>query len=75
MSEQFTDPLNEDKVKIQTVISHLQVEEHLDKEQLSDAFHSAGLDEVNDTVSETNESVEIITPTIVVDRPDILTYG
>ena len=42
----------EEQLKIKTVINNLQVKVHLDKDQLHDAFISAGLEEVNDVVSE-----------------------
>ena len=45
----------EEQLKIKTVISNLQVKDHLDKDQLHEAFFSAGLEEVNDTVRKGNE--------------------
>ena len=53
MSDNMAAQEKDENVKIETVINSIQVEEHLDKDQLHDAFISAGLDEVTDTVRHT----------------------
>ena len=45
----------DEQLKIETVINSIQAEEHLDKDQLHEAFISAGLDEVTDAVRNNSE--------------------
>ena len=74
MSDNMAAQEKEEQLKIDTVISSIQVEEHLDKDQLHDAFISAGLDEVTDTVSIRQNSIaySITIAPVSADRPDIL---
>ena len=53
MSDNLAAQEKDEQLKIKTVIKSIQVEEHLDKDQLHDAFISAGLDEVTDMVRHT----------------------
>ena len=50
MSEPLAVHEDNEQKKIESVINSIQVEEHLDKHQLLEAFLTAGLEEVNDTV-------------------------
>ena len=50
MSETLADDEGEEQLKIETVINHIKSEDHLNKDQLHEAFLSAGLEEVNETV-------------------------
>ena len=50
MGSHVTTVDDNEQVKIDTVITSLKAAEQLDKQQLHEAFLSAGLDEVNDTV-------------------------
>ena len=53
MGTQLSADDDNEQVKIATVINSLNTAEHLDKQQLHEAFLSAGLDEVNDMVGNT----------------------
>jgi hypothetical protein len=53
MSGNLAHQEKDEQLKIETVIKSIQVEEYLDKDQLHEAFISAGLDEVTDTVRHT----------------------
>ena len=53
MSDNLAAQEKDEQLKIKTVIKSIQVEEHLDKDQLHEAFISAGLDEVTDMVRHT----------------------
>ena len=55
MGTQLSSDDDNEQVKIDTVINSLKAAEHLDKQQLHEAFLSAGLDEVNETVGNTND--------------------
>jgi hypothetical protein len=50
MSDNMAAQEKDEQLKIETVKNNIKVEEHLDKDQLHEAFISAGLDEVTDTV-------------------------
>ena len=50
--EKASEKMAEEQIKIETVIDCIQVKDQLDKDQLHEAFLSAGLEEVNDTVRE-----------------------
>ena len=53
LSDNMAAQEKDEHLKIETVIKSIQVEEHLDKDQLHEAFISAGLDEVTDMVRHT----------------------
>ena len=73
--EKVGEKMAEEQIKIETVIDCIQVKDQLDKDQLHEAFLSAGLEEVNDTVREDIETANIYISIFAADRPDILTIG
>ena len=60
-----------EQVKINTVINSLKAADHLDKQQLHEAFLSAGLEEVNDTVRKTIMKLVSINLIVSANRSDI----
>ena len=62
----------DEQLKIETIINSIQVEENLDKDQLHEAFISAGLDEVTDTVRHKYKAYFLTIAPVSADRPDIL---
>ena len=62
----------DEQLKIETVINSIQVEQHLNKDQLFDAFISAGLDEVTDTVRHNAKAYFLTIAPVSANRPDIL---
>ena len=60
-----------EQVKIDTVINSLKAADHLDKQQLHEAFLSAGLEEVNDTVRKTIIRLVFINLIVSANRSDI----
>ena len=72
MSGNLADQEKDEQLKIETVINSIQVEEHLDKDQLHQAFISAGLDEVTDTVRQTYMAGFLTIAPVSADRSDIL---
>ena len=71
MSDSQAAQEKDEELKIETVIKSIQVEEHLDKDQLHEAFVSAGLDEVTDLVRHSYEAYLISIASVSADRPDI----
>ena len=72
MSDNLAEQEKVEQLKIESVINSIKVEEHLDKDQLHEAFISAGLDEVTDTVRQNSEEYFKPTESVSADRPDIL---
>ena len=71
MSDNLAAQEKDEQLKIETVINSIQVEEHLDKDQLHEAFIFAGLDEVTDTVRHNYKAYFLTIAPVLADRPDI----
>ena len=71
MSDNVAAQEKDEQLKVETIINSIQVEEHLDKDQLHEAFISAGLDEVTDTVRHNSKEYFKATEPVSADRPDI----
>ena len=71
LSDNMAAQEKDEQLKIETIINSIQVEENLDKDQLHEAFISAGLDEVTDTVRHKYKAYFLTIAPVLADRPDI----